>query len=261
MNTRIITATLLIAGLAASAGAQTWPGNEGDLILGVRDPSVSQDLLVDLGSASNYFSGTGAVLSTLSSGNTYSWNLAADLNTAFGTAWKTAGNVSFSIIGGDSGGDTAAPANTIWAVAPSGVALLRSTGSNQSGLIGNIDINNTPLQGQTAASSLGNDLLISNTDPDSYSVNILKGGGAQYQYTYWGTSVIESDVASGKSLALYELKPGSGAGTILGDFTLNSSGVLSFSLVAIPEPSTYAMILGVFALGFVMLRRRHQVTA
>jgi len=60
--------------------------------------------------------------------------------------------------------------------------------------------------------------------------------------------------------ALYELKYGTGVGIDLGTFTLNAtSGMLTFT--AIPEPSTYAIILGVAALGFVMLRRRQQVLA
>jgi len=42
-------------------------------------------------------------------------------------------------------------------------------------------------------------------------------------------------------------------GIDLGTLTLSSSGL---TFTAIPEPSTYALILGVFALGFVMLRRR-----
>ena len=42
-------------------------------------------------------------------------------------------------------------------------------------------------------------------------------------------------------------------------FALGSNG--SFTYGAIPEPSMYAMILGVAALGFVMLRRRQQSLA
>jgi hypothetical protein len=51
--------------------------------------------------------------------------------------------------------------------------------------------------------------------------------------------------------------------TFLGTLELTTGGELFFTsaVSAIPEPSTYAMILGVAALGFVMIRRRQQVAA
>jgi hypothetical protein len=45
--------------------------------------------------------------------------------------------------------------------------------------------------------------------------------------------------------------------TELGTFTLGSDGDLSFTaFAAIPEPSTYAAILGALTIGFVAIRRR-----
>jgi len=49
--------------------------------------------------------------------------------------------------------------------------------------------------------------------------------------------------------------------TFLGTLALTQGGELFFTAAAIPEPSTYGMILGAAALGFVMIRRRKQVLA
>jgi len=46
--------------------------------------------------------------------------------------------------------------------------------------------------------------------------------------------------------------------TLLGTFSLATNGNLYFTASAIPEPSTYAAILGVATLGFAAIRRRKQ---
>jgi len=89
MNIRTISAALLLAGLTVSAGAQTFPGAAGDLILGVRvaGGTATNDLIVDLGSANGFTSNQ-------------TWSLGTDLGNVFGTQWQTSGNVAWSVVGG-----------------------------------------------------------------------------------------------------------------------------------------------------------------
>lgn len=72
----------------------------------------------------------------------------------------------------------------------------------------------------------------------------------------------EATTASDYRLDLYQLVPNGSVtktdGTDLGYFTLANDGVLTFTATAIPEPSTYAAILGAAAMGFVMIRRRKE---
>jgi hypothetical protein len=255
MNTRIVTAAILLAGLAVSAKAQTWPGVEGDLIFGSREATATNDMVFDLGNANTF--GIGA---PLAAGTTLTWNLSTDLTAAFASDWKTAGKVSWSIVGGDASGNTSAPVDTVWAAGPNSTVLTRGTKGQQDTLITTIDGYNTTWGGVSTSATGG--LLIARTDANSYSTAIGTSPNS-FAYSAWGVSNIESDASKGISAELYELKYGSGNGIDLGTFNLNAStGVLTFTAFsAIPEPSTYAMILGVFALGFVMLRRRHQVTA
>jgi hypothetical protein len=260
MNTKIVTAALLLAGLVTSVRAQTFSASEGDLFFGVQEASASTDYVLDLGNAGSFFTGTGT---PLAAGTTLTWNVGADLTTAFSSDYKSAGNVFYSIVGGDASGATNAPTDTIWAAGPNLTVLKRGPQSGQDVLIGTIDTYTSGNSGNTTTSALGSSGVFLGKSglaaASSYST-IIGGGPNSFGYSAWGVSNITSDTASGNVAALYELQPGSGNGIDLGTFTLNTStGILTFT--AIPEPSTYAMILGVFALGFVMLRRRQQVTA
>jgi hypothetical protein len=63
------------------------------------------------------------------------------------------------------------------------------------------------------------------------------------------------------ALDLYQATGAAGSVSeqFLGTLALTTGGEVFFT--AVPEPSTYAMILGAAALGFVMMRRRKQVLA
>jgi hypothetical protein len=80
----------------------------------------------------------------------------------------------------------------------------------------------------------------------------------------WDTSAVADAAVSSSSdeLGLYSLNqnPG-GSSTELGFFTLtDTAGTYSLSFTVIPEPSTYAAILGAITVGFVLLRRRFGAT-
>jgi hypothetical protein len=72
-----------------------------------------------------------------------------------------------------------------------------------------------------------------------------------------------SNASSYVASDLWLIAPGTAGApsTFLGTLALFGNGNVEFFAAAIPEPSTYAMILGVAALGFVMIRRRQQSLA
>jgi hypothetical protein len=93
--------------------------------------------------------------------------------------------------------------------------------------------------------------IMASTD-NGYTYNITATTGALWN-VFTSANKLENTTAGISTMELFQLNPGAAHGIDLGTLTLSSSGL---TFTAIPEPSTYAMILGVFALGFVMLRRR-----
>ena len=91
---------------------------------------------------------------------------------------------------------------------------------------------------------------------NGYTYNITATTGALWN-VFDSSAKLENSTSGTSTMELFQLNPGAAHGIDLGTLTLSSSGM---TFTAIPEPSTYAMILGVFALGFVMLRRRAQAT-
>ena len=86
--------------------------------------------------------------------------------------------------------------------------------------------------------------------------------------TYWRTYHISPDNAvnniatNGAAISdFYELDPGTGPATLLGEFELFQNGTLKF--VAVPEPSSIGLLgVGFLSLiGMVVLRRRRSVVA
>jgi hypothetical protein len=281
MNSKLISAAVLLAGLAVTVSAQTV-FNTGDLYLGVRSGvaglstgSGANDLIVDLGSASNFYTAVNGGFASGNPGGTdtalataptvHTWDLSTDLNSAFGiNAWKTAGTAAFSIVGGDNLGNVSY--DSIWVAAPNGGTLHVGTQPDQDTFAGTIQNYTANLSGSTLTGSSLNATIIAKSDPQSYTTTVKPGQPNSFgsKGGFYGVANIETDTASGTASNLWMLDPDLGNGTLavnLGTFTLGSNGTLTFSVAAIPEPSTYAMILGAAALGFVMIRRRKQVLA
>ena len=273
---------LALASVAASA-QQSIPAltdltqeNPGDLILGFSNAGASKDLVVDLGPASNYYTAStaamlGATGSTnawsgapftapLTGGTTYTVNAfnTADLTTVYGASANST-STFWSVVGGngnDGGALASTPDSTIWVSAPSPVELSASVLSQQ-GLSNKLDgITNSLFGGSIAG------LSADAYTPGTKSFTQALGFGNNFNYFASGPVVGNTSATS--SLNLFELQPtvsGTAAGVDLGTFTLSSSGLTFTAASAIPEPSTYAMILGAAALGFVMMRRRQQILA
>ncbi|MBW8781500.1 MAG: autotransporter-associated beta strand repeat-containing protein [Verrucomicrobia bacterium] len=109
----------------------------------------------------------------------------------------------------------------------------------------------------TTALTLGNSLTLNFTAiPTGTSFNLYDASGVSGDFS----SVSVTGILGTGSLTL-----GSGiwSGTFGGyDLSLTeSSGTLTATASAIPEPSTYAALLGVTVFGFIMMRRRNAVRA
>lgn len=100
-----------------------------------------------------------------------------------------------------------------------------------------------------------------NADGSAYDYSQTAGlymipSGEKFQNFSTGATSVS---ATSDTLNLYSLlaTDGGNSATKLGFFTLtDSSGVFSLTFTAIPEPSTYAAILGAVTVGFVLVRRR-----
>ena len=97
MKRLIKSAMLAFAGLALGAGSASAQAPvsyaEGDLLLGVRGTSATEEYVVNLGQASTY---TGAASTFTVSGL---GNIKADLDAIFGTGWTTDSTVFWSVSG------------------------------------------------------------------------------------------------------------------------------------------------------------------
>lgn len=270
---KIVLPVGLLALASVAANAQSIPAlpdldseNPGDLVLGFSSSAVSKDLLFDVGPASDYYTAqTAATLGAtgftapLTGGMTYTVVAYSptDLATEFGSS-ASSSTTYWTVVGGngsDGGPLGTTPNSNLWVSAPSTTTVLSETALNQGGLSNKIDVGltNAMFGGGNAAapgSFASNDAYVPGTKVFSQD---LTGGN---NFNYYSGSVVGNTGSSSSSINLYELQPtssGTAPGVELGTFTLTSSGL---TFTAIPEPSTYAAVLGVLTLGFVLLRRR-----
>ncbi len=257
-----------LASLAAHAQSISTIGalsneNDGDLVLGFSNAGATNDLLVDVGPASDYYTPATALAATGSSGNgtltpgttyTVSAYNSADLSTALGGGNAVSSSTFWTVFGGN-GTNTNMPVSTtpnqtLWLSAPSTTTVLRQTGALQTGPSQNLDGITNGLSGAGLASA-------ESYIPGSKVFTQALTGANNFAFNSGGPVVGNTSATS--SLTLYELLPtssGTAAPIDLGTFTLSSSALTFTAYTAIPEPSTYAAILGALAIGFVMIRRR-----
>jgi hypothetical protein len=277
----ILLAAAALASLAAGAQAQTVNYSTGDLVLGFEEPGNADDYTVDLGSASyfiNLASSPGTTNLTLDDpayGGSLG-NIDADLTNVFGSGWATnsstlGDNVQWGVFG-ETGkvvsGVAGVPTNTAFLTfaetIPGFGSNAPSEGTNNAQEIWNTHFQTftASVSGSQTANSAYASISLASAG-DSWSTGEPSGNAFTIGYgieqpgsgTYIGPTNSELD--------LYELIPtnegGTGEGELLGDFTLNSSGDLSFTSAAVPEPSTYASAgLGAALLLFF---RRNRLTS
>lgn len=266
-------AATVFGAAALTASAQTVAA--GDIIVGFRGAAgVANNLEIKAGSVSTlqaYSSQTlignfNTSLNALSS----SWTTASTLNTG-GLLWGAVGSSSSSLVYATSGWDTTVTGTL-------GTANSVGWSSISSGLISTANTNITSLRtgfnnsATATGDSLSKTIAASNTNSWStkgttgaagfgvFNPNTFNGvNGLQV----FGSSNANNATATFVATDLYSVQANSS--TYLGTFALYTSssggynvGDLTFTAAAsaIPEPSTYAALAGVAALGLVMVRRR-----
>ena len=255
LTTVAILALASSAFLATSALAQNVTFSSGDLILSFRDggkkgTTAVNNLEVDLGSAASFNFSSAATITQFNS---------ADLTTVFGSSWNTDSTLRFSIAGSDT-----TTAYNLYLSNPSNGFTMPTLGGTvaQAGIVGHI----YTATGSTALTASNNSTELAATTSTSYSsaiYNVNKTYGAStynsdYNFSLPGST--ETLVSSTGSVTTDLYKLSSGSTVDLGTFSLSSAGVLSFTPQAVPEPSSYALL--VIAIGALcFLRRRYAVKA
>ena len=237
------------AAFATSAHAQSY--TSGDLLLGFSEAGASNDYVVNLGLASTFTNASPGSSFTVSDGN-----IGADLSSSnlFNSGWASNSSVQFGIVG-DSG-------TTLFFTAPAGTpALTERAGGTVTSIEGQIASLGSDFDGQTIGTANSSVALIESASGGSSWASLSDNGGVAFKYTQT-SNIVSNTIPSSSVLDLYELVPHSGTstpGTLLGDFTLSSGGVLTFQAegaAAVPEPSTYALMGAGLAVLFWRVRRK-----
>ena len=273
-------ALALTATFAISAHAQDANFNEGDLIIGFQQTGASNNYEVDLGSASKFIDPSQTVqsfdLSTDDlSGDFTDWNSDSQTNLVhwgvIGASDKTSDlslNSSLTL-----------PANTLFytkdEVTPGTLSTPPVEGSSSAQK--NINTNVANFDNLFDGGASGATTTSGSTTPLA-AVNVGTGTSASFSYeisskTYFGigSSILQNPSSTTGNgpvdsvLDLYELTPTNAdsplATTLLGEFSLDSDGVLTFDeFIAAPEPSTYALFgLGAMFLVWSLRRKSNSI--
>jgi len=261
--------------------------NQGDLLLGFYQnlgaSAGANTYIYNLGKGSDWLNNT----STLASIK----NINADLTLAFGSGWASDATLRMSVIGGFDGSNSSAgldPARTIYfssgitgsftphsTTTPTMISAVRSTVSNNIGANYLANMNAEPLGGATdggaivptsnpndlaqysiptAASYFGATGLNPNASLGSGNLGTGTGGytveAAVDLYRILNTTT-GADLTAGLSAGNAVV----GTGQYIATFTLASDGQVRMDTLAVPEPSTYAL-LGLAGVAFLAVRRR-----
>jgi hypothetical protein len=266
-NILLLAAALLaVAGLAPAHAQNTVSTSSGDLILAFRtnDNAIQEDLEVDLGPYSDFTNlAAGTVLNLNLNGSFYGVNgglAAADLGTVFGNNWDTLTDLVWSVAGQNDPTGAASTDLYVTFTPADGATVSQKSGSTQRTAGARLVNIQEGLSGVLSLSSTEAGELASNAASQANYSGAIRGNGTvnkDYGYFTPSTEALYSD-SSSSSLDLFSLiHGGTGAGSDLGTFTLDSAGDFSFTAAgAVPEPSTYAALaLGGAALLLVRRRR------
>jgi len=255
----LVSSGLLAITLAVTAQAQVVTAGLGDMILGFKKTGATNNLEVNLGNISNFQSG-----GTYATGSEYFLTQlsAADLTAQF-TTWTGLSTVTFGVAGTNGAGG----GFTIWA-SDKNLATALTPGASQGTASNAIASVYNGLNNATATANSASAAAILASGPNSWSTKSATGNN--FGGSFLGNLASNTLALTGTGgstfvqLDLYQLVNAGAAQTTsdrLGSFKLYDDGTFSFtSFTAIPEPSTYAAILGIVTLGVVAIRRRRQAT-
>ncbi len=218
------------------ATSLTHAGNS-DLFLGFQQTGVTTNIEFDLGKISSFLNDAAGSVTDLSSKFSLSPLSIYTPNSA------TNGPVYFGLVG--TNGDAN---NTVFVGSPATVPLRQN---NQAGLESSVQ--GIP-QGYTN-NIVSNYASIGTSDPNSYTT--VAGADGTYQGNFLFQTQAAFTGSGTQLLELYQVSQGTGPATLLGTLSLNdTTGALSYTALATPEPSTYLMMGMGLAVLAVAARRR-----
>jgi hypothetical protein len=242
-------ALLLFGAFAGSAVAQTARGlahpesspltyDDGDLFLGFRSTDGTSDYLINIGQPTQFVN--------TSPGSTFQvpvGGVSADLAAAFGADWyhridpNTGRNaVLWAVVGGRQIAASGDPANTLYSTNPLSSPWVRRSETAQSFTSSLITALGNTLSGNQPTPNNPQGLIQSAASSNSFAT--FQPGGANSNGISFQTWNPGNDARPVDRLFLNRITPGSGAATVLGAFTLSSSGQLSFSAGSNPIGQT-----------------------
>jgi hypothetical protein len=244
MKKQLVIIPLLAVALNAHAEVSVNPG---DVILAFQvlngAPGSGTDLEVDLGTVMQFVHPPppGTV------GGGVSWLSLADIQDQYGLNWSTNSNLDWGLFATDE-------ANTIWLSNQSGSVAPQQGNMDSAAIAPMVQVYNR-LNGAASTANSVQASAIAASDPGSYVSNEKQ---IFFPLLWWNVFPTAPDsVVTGQesSIDFYQLNPGSGPGTLLGQFELfdNGSGPGGATLAFIPVPEPPATWLACAGLGVLVL--------
>ena len=225
-----IKSALLAAAVGVVATSTQAALNNGDLLIGFTSQS-GNDLMYDLGNAS-----------TLTDGQT--WDLSS-LLTGF-----SLNTVNWGVIGDQKISGT----GNVWTTTPIGNPIPSTLASISAW--GQLDTAQASIFSGFTTAAAGQSLSVDASTQNSWNQQTITGAlTTQYHNVYANPNVVGLT-----SDNFYQIIANSSAPTLLGGFSLAGNGVVTYTVSAVPEPSSYALftVTGLLALCLRNHLRRKQ---
>jgi hypothetical protein len=264
--TAVAAAISAAAVLSISAQAQVFTSySSGDVLLGFNQSGNASDYIVDLGSVSQFIGITSPVsfqLSTADLSNTFTSSWASNSATNL-VSWGAVANDQGLAIASDTDGSSVWYTKGELTTGTHTAAPIRGSSSalnSISNRIQNLDTGTNGYDSSLSTANANNGVVQSTSTSNSWASFGPNGANA----FNIGASIEQPVTGNGQGptnsvLDFYEVDTKTASNqpaTLLGTFTLNSSGDLTFTEVAsTPEPSAFALGLTAVVL-FVVLKRR-----
>lgn len=281
-----LSALAAVLAFSVSAHAATVDYDAGDLVMSFYTKSGTGSTLnvsVGLGDLATAFRGnlngggvlTGSTYWTSNNNGTFTFNLGTALGTvldnAFGSGWYNRSDLYWGISGVLTSSATASavggdPRRTVYVSHDASSASYSGLGAST---VGSVATNMTGFQGafDVLQPDNGQTLVATYSDSIANSYEYWQYNGdtrlADWGYLTGANSTVSTTLAVDRILALTSGANPTGTvgnGQSIGTFSLGSNGTLTFS--AVPEPSTYGLLIGgLLTVGFMMWKRRRVANA